>query len=536
MPEQCKICLTSESEWKSNGLEGHIRSEHGNNEASVSAMYDDRFDHIFEDGDSGGGVPETGTGPSTPPSPGSSGGQSDGGPGTEQFGKKWYMIGIGGAGNNILDAILMRRDTLRAEDEDRELIWRGGLAGYGLLNTNIAELEKTYYAREENGYSPEELVSNSIIGKGEHENDGMGYRWQNGAKVAAADFEGETNPFQTRWDMRTTDIQDAQAIMMIQSVTKGTGCGATPVIADKIREHVVGSDSVVGKAILSSVVIPSEGDMQSDVGGRAKTNGVVGLARTAQAVDAIIPFNNSELRKASKDIKPRIDGLDRYGPPKFSELNKPLVAFLEAFTMSSTLQSVDRDATMSIRGSVFDVADSFRLVEDKYPASMADDDRPAVVLAPALGRLVASDITASKLEILAQKTIQQNQFAEFDPSTAWGGNFMLYGPPEKMEQVSEYVTDGTVQEIINGEDFLDAEETAGVETVDVQLNQLVTPYLDDVYMWGMLWNPEMPALKSMYEHAKRLEEEGQTEQAENVRDVWEDVDSLFGCLGRDNML
>jgi hypothetical protein len=191
---------------------------------------------------------------------------------------------------------------------------------------------------------------------------------------------------------------------------------------------------------------------------------------------------------------------------------------------------------MSIRGSVFDVADSFRLVEDKYPASMPVDERPAVVLAPVLGRLRSSEITSDKLEILAQAALHQNRFADFDPSTAWGGNFMLYGPAEKMNDVSDFVTDGTVQEILNGEDFLDAADTTGIETVDIQLNQLVTPYLEDVYMWGMLWNPKMPALTKMYEHAKRLKEDGRTEQAENIRQIWEEVDALFSNLGRENLL
>ena len=526
MPDQCKICLTSESEWDADDLEGHIRAAHGDNEAAVGAMYGDEFDHLFGEEDGDGGEPERRQPQPTPTPSG----------GNDSVGKKWFVVGVGGAGNNILDALLMRRDTLAAEDERRARIWEGGFAGYGLLNTNTAELEQTYYAQEERGYDRAQLETNTIIGLGAHDNSGMGYRWQNGAAVAEADFEGDGNPFRDRWDMRQTDIRDAQALLLIHSVTKGTGCGATPVLANRIREQVFSDERVIDKAILNAVVIPSVGGQQSTVGGRGKTNGVVGLARTAQAADAIIPFNNDALREASKDITPRIDGLERYNPPQFVDLNKPLVAFLEAFTMSSTPQFVDQDATMSIRGNVFDVADSFRLVEDKYPASMPRDERPAVVLAPVLGRLRSATVSESKLEILARRALDQNRLAEFDPSTAWGGNFMIYGPEEKMEAVQEYVTNGRLQEIINGPDFLDAGNTAGVETVDVQMNQLVTPELDDLYMWGMLWNPEMPALQSMYEHAERLKNEGQTEQAESVREIWSDVEALFSCLGRENML
>ncbi|WP_435129018.1 cell division protein FtsZ [Halobaculum sp. D14] len=551
MSEQCQICFASAAQWEADSLEDHIVNAHGGDEPSVRAIYGDEFAYLFGDaddapeadgpddsgrngGDSGG--PPAGNGIGDTGGAGAAAGGGAGAVDDEMYGRKWFLVGVGGAGNNIVDAVLMRRDTLSRNHEDRARIWEGGLAGYGLLNTNIAELEQTYYAKELKQYSRNDLLSNSIIGFGKHGYSGMGYRWSNGAKVAEADFADGANPFRDRWDMTQQDIRDAQAIMMVHSVTKGTGCGATPVITDKIREHVLEDDLVIDKAILSSVVIPSEGGKQSEVGGRAKTNGVVGLARISRAADALIPFNNDHLRLASKDITPRIDNLDRYNPPEYVDLNKPLVAFLEAFTMSSTPQLTDQDATMTIRGSVFDVADSFRLVEDKYPHDMDADERPAVVLAPALGRLRSNDINESSLELLARNTILQNRLADFDPSTAWGGNFMVYGPEEKMEEVSAYVTDGTLQSILNGEEFLDSANTAGVETVDVQVNQLVIPYLDDVFMWGTLWNPRMPSLESMYDHAKRLKDEGQTSQAEDLREVWGEVESLFSCLGRDNML
>lgn len=534
MPDKCEICFTSESQWNADSLEEHIRTTHAGDEPSVSAIYGDRFAHVFgeEAGEGDGDDEVTETEPDEP-------GLGETGlsePDEEMYGRKWFLIGIGGAGNNIVDAVLMRRDTLARNHEDRARIWQGGLAGYGLLNTNIAELEQTYYAKELKSYSRNDLLSNSIIGFGKHGYSGMGYRWSNGAKVAAADFEDGANPFRDRWDMTSQDIRDAQAIMLVHSVTKGTGCGATPVIAEKIREEVQESGMVIDQAILSSVVIPSEGGHQSEFGGRAKTNGVVGLARISRTADAIIPFNNDHLRRASADIQPRIEGIDQYNPPEFADLNKPLVAFLEAFTMSSTPQLTDQDATMSIRGSVFDVADSFRLVEDKYPHDLEASERPAVVLAPALGRLRSDDISEANLELLARNTILQNRLADFDPATAWGGNFMIYGPEEQMADVSEYVIDGTLQDILNSDQFLDADTRSGVETVDVQVNQLVVPYLDDVFMWGTLWNPRMPSLDAMYNRAEQLKNDGGSVQAEHLRDVWNEVESLFDCLGRANML
>ncbi|QCS41038.1 cell division protein FtsZ [Natrinema versiforme] len=530
MTNLCKICMAREGEWERATLVEHIRAAHGDEPASVEQVYPELREEVFaaesesESTDPGPG-PEPGTPPETP---------------SEElldssYGKKWFLIGVGGAGNNLLDAVLLRRETLSENNERRARIWEGGLAGYGALNTNVSELEQTYYAQEENDYSRNDLLPNCIIGSGRHDYAGAGYRWDIGRQLMEADFEGDADPFRERWDMRTDHIKDSQAVMFVHSVTKGTGCGATPVLAEKLRTEVLADETIVPKPLFSSVVIPSEGTEYSEYGGRAKVNGVVGLARTSRAVDAIIPFDNNRLENVQADIRPRIDRLEEYNPPQYTEINRPLVAFLEAFTMSSVPQFLDRDATMSIMGDVFDPADSFRPVEDKYQLNPDVSFTPAVILAPVLGRSRANAIDRSKLEILVRNALFQNKLAEFDPTTAWGGTFLAYGPPEKMDDVSEFVADGTLTEIISGEEFLDAGDVSGIETVDVHVKQLVTPDLDDVYLWGTLWNPEMPSLSDMYDQAQRLKQEGNSEQAENVREEWDAVEALFSSLGRENM-
>ncbi|MFC6784437.1 hypothetical protein ACFQFH_00700 [Halobaculum halobium] len=263
MTESCEICYTEPADWETDTIEEHLLHAHGDAQPSVRAIYGDRFAGLFEDG-ADAVADADGPDPSGGDAPGDPGGADDLGPVSmdddgEMYGRKWFLIGIGGAGNNIVDAVLMRRDTLARNHEDRARIWQGGLAGYGLLNTNIAELEQTYYTKELKEYSRNDLLSNSIIGFGKHGYSGMGYRWSNGAKVAEADFADGSNPFRDRWDMTSQDIRDAQAVMLVHSVTKGTGCGATPVIAEKLREEVQESGLVIDQAILSSVVIPSEG-------------------------------------------------------------------------------------------------------------------------------------------------------------------------------------------------------------------------------------------------------------------------------------
>lgn len=527
---RCKICSLPQDQWGEETLDEHIVGSHADEEPAIRAVYSDRYDGLFEERTNDGGTEEQDEDDAeTRPRESEAMSINDG-----TYGKKWFLIGVGGAGNNIVDAVLMRRDTLREKNDDRMLIWKGGLAGYGILNTNIAELEQTYYAQEDKGYSREELLMNTIIGQGAHGYQGMGRRWDHGKKVMESDFEDGGNPFRERWDMNPQQLQDAQALMFVHSVTKGTGCGSTPVLAQRIREQVLNNDFVISKALLSSVVIPSGGRNGSNVGGKARVNGVVGLARMSQAVDAIIPFDNERLEAVGADVKPQIDGLEKYNPPHYADLNKPLVAFLEAFTMSSTPQFVEQDASMSIHGDVFDVADSFRPVEDKYPLDLDGDVRPAVILAPVLGRARGDRMSMSQLETLVSNALYQNRLAKFDPESAWGGTFLLYGPKSKMERINEHVASGAFREMLASEDFLDTSYQPGTESVDIHVEQLVTPALDDVYLWGTLWNPRMPSLEQMYEHAAEIKE-GNSQQAENLRDVWDYVNPLFSCLGRKNM-
>jgi len=541
MTRVCKICMERTGQWDSGSLVEHLRTKHRDERESIETMYPEMVSDVYSgggDGDDGvGGIGlETDRGGGGDPINSEIAAQTPTNDHMDDaYGKKWYLIGVGGAGNNILDAILLRRDTLEENHEQRAVIWNGGLAGYGSLNTNISELEQTYYAQEEHEYSRNDLLPNCIIGFGKHDYAGAGFRWDLGRDLIEADFEDGANPFKERWDIKQQHLRDSQAIMFVHSVTKGTGCGATPVLAEKIREHVLDDEFVVQKPFFSSIVLPSRGRRYADFGGRAKVNGIVGLTRASKAVDAIIPFDNQRLDSVKSEINPRINRLDEYNPPQYKEINKPLVAFLEAFTMSSVPQFLDREATMSIMGDVFDPADSFRPVQDKYQVDPEREYTPAVILAPVLGRMRADSFDRSKLEILARNALFQNKLAEFDPTTAWGGTFLLYGPNEKMREISQFVNDGVISDILAGDEFLDADAATGSESIDIHVNQLVTPYLDDVFLWGTLWNPKMPPLEEMYEHAQKLKQDGNSEQAENIRDVWSHIEPLFSCLGRDNM-
>jgi len=598
MTELCVLCFEGSDEWEATTLRSHLANRHGNEPAEVRDEYPDQYEELFADGElapewrSTGNGPESGTA-TEPDATGSTGRTGDrgenevstgdgatgrtaaGGDGTTggrttaassppaesrnaagvdtrdedeasgyggtvdgfQGGKKWLMIGVGGAGNHIIDAILMRRDTLHERNDALAGVWEGGLADYGSINTNIVELADTYYAQVDREYDRQQLLTNSMIALGQHNHQGAGRRWTVGRKLMRADFDGETNALRDRWDISEKSLEASQAVMLVHSVTKGTGCGATPVLAENLREMADGLREVeelaVTKPILSSVVIPKE----DEFGGSEMVRGVVGMAHLSRAVDGIIPFDNERLGEVKADISVNIDDgqLRAYNPRNYVDINKLLVAFLEAFTMSSTPQNYDREATQRINGEVFDVPDSFRPAEPKYPMDGDSDHQPAVIMAPVIGRSHASSFDRSTLNTLARTALFKGQLIDFEPDTAWGGSFMIYGPEEKMADIAPLVNAGELSEILSGEEFLDRGSVGPGKSIDLYVNQLVVPEMDSVHLWGVLWNPTVPPLVRMYEHVKELTEQSESQQAENVREVWPLVEALFGAMGRDAM-
>ncbi|NHX40276.1 MULTISPECIES: cell division protein FtsZ [Haloarcula] len=574
MSNKCKICLRDTEEPT---IEEHIAANHAETPQSVSEVYPDRYDDIFDehgevkpqfqpddpepsdsdesgpDSPAGDPDPDGGISPGTAlrtdtgsdgvdesPDSGLGSGADTGvsGPLSGSTGNKWMMVGVGGAGNHIIDAVLMRRDTLRDNNSSLADVWEGGLANYGSINTNLTELGETYYAKEDRGFSREALVTNGMIGYRQHNYSGAGRDWKYGRQLMKQDFDGEKNAIRDRLDLNVNDIEASQAVMLINSVTKGTGCGATPVLADNIRSIITeGTGSVdsmaFSKPLISSVVLPSN----TEFGDSEMIRGVVGMAYLSKAVDGIIPFDNSMLDQPPADLAVDIDEgmLERYNPPMYTDINRLLVTFLEAFTMSSTPQSADTAGTARINGEVFDVPDSFRPVQRKYSY---DEDRaykPAVIMAPVIGKTSASTFDRSRLDTLARSTLLQGQLVEFDPKTAWGGTFMIYGPEEKMAELAPLLGNNELTDILSGEDFLERDSFEGPGSIDVYVNQLVVPHVDDVYLWGLLWNPHLPTLERMYDHARELVEHGESQEAAELREIWDVIEPLFDSLGRENM-
>lgn len=450
--------------------------------------------------------------------------------------KRWAIIGVGGAGNHLLDTILMRRDALREQGDPLADLWENAVADYLNINTNRSEVYGTYYAQMDKEYTAESLISNCMIGYNQHAYSGAGRDWEFGRDLMQHDFSGEQNPVVERWDIDRQSVRGAQAIMLIHSVSKGTGCGAAPVLAENLREMIDSlgpSNHTTGvKPILSSVIIPRENRFKQGEMAR----GVLGIARLSKAVDGILLFDNEQLERMRGDLAVELNkqAVDQYTPLEYQSINRLFVSFLEKFTMPSMSVSTDSSSTYTSSSELIDVPDSIRPVIPKYPVSDEREFNPAVVMVPAIGRHDGPS-NRDELDTLVRLTLLQGQCVEFEPGTAWGGTFITYGPEEKMNALSPLLRDGQLHSIIGDSDFLDVESSDTGKPIDIYINQIVIPHVDSVHLCGIIWNPHLPTLERMHTHAESLMSNSNSRQAKALEDIQESVESIFGYLGRENM-
>jgi len=432
--------------------------------------------------------------------------------------RKWFVIGVGGTGGNLLDGILLRRDTLEQERNWLSAVWDAGIQGYGSLNTHKTELAETYWAATIKDNDVEDYVFGPGRGAGTNDKKGQEY---------AEEAFRVGDPFSYWNDINLQQVQQASAVMFLHSVVNGTGSGATPTVARELNDEVFSTGEIAMMSqenpVYSAVVLPSAGESGSD-GGIKKKNAAVGLARMAKHVDAIVPFENSHLKTSEMTVA--VDGAEDYFRNYVRE-NKSLLAFLEAFSMSAIPQTGESDR--KVRGNMFDVSDPIDPLDGINPLGLSPDEQPAHVLAPAYNRIRASEFTSDVLERLVAATLSYNgKLVDFDETTAWGGPFLFICPPGTVTQVRD-VVERHLNDIIEDRDFLDVGDDEEILTTR---NYVEVPEVEDYRLWVTLWNPEMPAMDRFHEYATDKLENGGF-YSSRLEEYATDIENLFGQLGRE---
>lgn len=444
---------------------------------------------------------------------------------------KWFTLGVGGCGGNLIDALILRAESLR-EQEDHPLnsAWQGAIRGLGVVNADAdSELASTYWAQEYLDETISYVAKNYKIGPPDFQ--GSGNVEERGAEFAKWTFNQSDENFAGKvWgdSLNPQRIDEAQGVMLFHSAVKGTGTGATPTIANRLNKDVLDSnddydlDLVESNSVFSSVILPSMGSL--DPG--EKRNGLVGLARLANEIDAIIPFDNNNLLSASDELRVPISGGNNLQMENHRAENEVFISFLETMSLTSTAPGEDDPQNL---GDQVDVQDIYNPAKDLIPM---EDDLPAIIMAPVYGHIDTEEpLNREHLEELATQAVINGKLVDFDHQTAWGGAFLIAhsGGYENLSAIG----DRNLREILSKKQLLDFDHE-GDDLIHTSDYYIKIPGIDGLRLCGLLYNPKMERVENWRQWAE--EQRGINNRfGERIDQVWPQIETLFNLLGRENM-
>lgn len=422
---------------------------------------------------------------------------------------KWFVFGIGGAGNGILDSLLMRRRTLRDQDDPLSGVWgSGGINGYWMLNSNDSEVWDTYYTQTDQELDEDTMITHNIIGDGR----GFGDDPFRGSDITERIITEDD--FFDRISLAPEYTKQANATLFCHSVERGTGTGMTPKVAQFLRdEGEWGGDD---RTLASVAILPNDAKEGAE-------NAVYGLSQLARPLDVILMFQNKRLREqefaqADIDFDLGPEGQKLGHEPE----NEVLVRFLEGLTVTS-------NSGVDVRGDGFDVTDAYQPIEKYIKGNESDDDayKPAPIAAPVLAGN-KGESTEGTVEQLVFQAINHGRLVEFDPATAWGGAFLIFGPPDMMQVVNELTGADRIEEMIKNAAGLDEDE----RYLKLNVKSAESSSFDQLYIIGLMWNPVIPDLDDMRAEAEYTREQfSDRDIGELLNQCWDEVDALFENLG-----
>lgn len=420
---------------------------------------------------------------------------------------KWFFLGVGGCGGNLIDSVLLRENALRREGSIRTQLWERGLHDAAILNTNRGEIGPTYFAREYADGKPSEVAMDYSIGDG----GGAG----TDPMVAISKFENEREEhdlFRGYW-RKLEDVDASEGVMILHSAVKGTGTGASPLLTREIKK-----EKVPESPIFHFIVLPDPTNINSDMA--QHFNGLFGVTAAAQHSDAVIVVDNDHLRES--DVEVELADYDEWKDGYKAE-NRSALAFLEGFAVSSIVPPGDDDPIAA--GDMFDLEDAFGPIKRFYA------DGPAPILAPALGEARSSIKDRQQLKKLVHSTLEEGKLVDFDPETAWGASLLFYGPDEEIDRAIE-IGRGNMTSILR-ETPMDFEFTEA-HPGPVHDYYVSVEGMETLRLWVIMWNPELQRLQEtkelVDEWAGRLDDMSILAEMERREDQFEE---LFEFLGVD---
>lgn len=437
-------------------------------------------------------------------------------------GKKWYFIGIGGAGCNIVDSVLARKHYLNEIDEKGYLsrVWEMAIQDFKFFDTNTTGIISSFTAKTK-GWNEARILSQCQLGLNDGTIGGGCDRLEGERAMEQTIKSGSMDRFKlTPADLHK--INESQAVMIMHSTTKGTGCGASPIFARYLKNRILEDAKNKNiepkkKITISFTVLPDEDDIDSGIVGG---NAFIGLGKIVSSVDAVFLCDNQALFKLPYGSSEHEYLEERV--PFMWKRNRHIVEFIEGLSLQSSWAN-DQDPA------------GFDLMDAIHPARMSQEKQShAPILVPVLGSIGCSgEITAQVVKNLFINALLGGKLAQCDYKNSKGATFVMYGPKNIMEQLDRLKGNGiSLMKIARS--FLDAEN----KHKKISIFYTTRNHLTKLHILGLLWNPPLKAVDMMEQRVDNcilstpiLKDDPSVKEAVKLaREVHEDLGSFF----RDN--
>ena len=386
--------------------------------------------------------------------------------------KKLYVFGIGGAGGAILSTFLKYVDELKRNNDENGVILESGIEGWTILNTAIDDVQKLWISKKR-GWDRAIITDNNMIGRGLHDYKGAGMNWEHAEKWMEHDTTIQENAEIPRIFeiVDKTKIDDAQVVLIIHGVGKGTGSGAAPVIARFLKEQFP------RKAIFTFTVLP----FRDEIGEGQADNGIVGFTKIVESADVVMAISNRIL----------FDRLQQYERGSWSiedikeEINSLLVKLIELLIVSSIsdfYSLVDHDLN--------------DIVELAKKHGHEINGKNAGIIAPFIGKTMSGD-----LFYLLVTLPEEGMLAECNLRTAKGAIFLFVGPSQRIKEIMNDANKKKDDSIF----FKTVQRDILYPNIPLYLWYVEMPALKELHLLALLFDPEIEDLNIMLERAESEE-------------------------------
>jgi cell division GTPase FtsZ len=311
-------------------------------------------------------------------------------------GMKWFGIGLGGAGGNIMDSTY---GAMRDE-----------FVGAVVFNTAEADKAKLSFLKDR------------FYVFGDFGGAGVGSKWRDARDSISSE----------KWKSLVTKtieeqgIRNSQVLLLTSSSGGGTGSGSIPVVASYAKE-LLSSDGRVVQPVIAAMVLPFRYPMETM---RFSYNSAIGLANLLDKVDSIILFDNGYMREKIVKENPEISDVEL--------LDRINHSIAEAIRVISAASETPMKGGFKTTFDSQDLKNVLSMFEASY-------------VVPCYFR-TRVDVLGGSLEFLVEIALEEGRFVDVDPKTALKAAFVVRGPEDLMKTDNIFSAKSLLAERIAGVD------------------------------------------------------------------------------------